>query len=180
VPEETVLPDAEAFRLFEGRLAASGARVARLSTSDEAVAFLAEAEAGRANACSGRDVPPPLRPRLPEAPPEEAELGVSLALGGVAETGSVVLGSGEGRRNQLLVPRHLVWLPEERLYGSLLAALAASRATPASALALHSGPSKSADIGQIMVKGVHGPGELWVGVLAFASGPASGPREPPG
>ena len=33
------------------------------------------------------------------------------------------------------------------------------------ALGLHSGPSKSADIGQVMVKGVHGPGRLVVVVL---------------
>ena len=34
------------------------------------------------------------------------------------------------------------------------------RADLPSAIGLHSGPSKSADIGQIMVKGVHGPGRV--------------------
>ncbi len=167
VPEGPVLSREEAFSLFKARLSAAGARVERLSSLEEARAFLKEAEASLKAAWVSPLVPGPLRPELPEAPPEEAELGVSRAAAGVAETGSVVLSSREGRRGQLLVPRHLVWLFEDDLYGTLLEALRAVRGEDAAALALHSGPSKSADIGQIMVKGVHGPGELWVGVLAF-------------
>ena len=44
-------------------------------------------------------------------------------------------------------------------------ALAACRDAGGSALALHSGPSKSADIGQVMVTGVHGPGRVVAVVL---------------
>ena len=168
VPEGPVLSREEAFSLFKARLSAAGARVERLSSLEEARAFLKEAEASLKAAWVSPLVLGPLRPELPEAPPEEAELGVSRAAAGVAETGSVVLSSREGRKGQLLVPRHLVWLFEDDLYGTLLEALRAVRGEDAAALALHSGPSKSADIGQIMVKGVHGPGELWVGVLAFA------------
>jgi len=36
-----------------------------------------------------------------------------------------------------------------------------------SAIALHSGPSKSADIGQVMVRGVHGPGRLIAAIIAW-------------
>jgi len=165
VPEGPALSKEEVFSLFKARLSAAGARVERLSSLEEARGFLKEAEAGAKAAWVSPLVPGPLRPELPEAPPEEAELGVSRAAAGVAETGSVVLSSREGRRGQLLVPRHLVWLFEDDLYGTLLLALRSLRGEDASALALHSGPSKSADIGQIMVKGVHGPGELWVGVL---------------
>jgi L-lactate dehydrogenase complex protein LldG len=43
-----------------------------------------------------------------------------------------------------------------------------------SAVGLHSGPSKSADIGHIMVKGVHGPGRLIAAVISD-SGSADGP-----
>ena len=167
VPEGAALSKEEVFELFKTRLSAAGARVERLKALEEARGFLKEAEAGARTAWVSPLVPGPLRPRLPEAPPEEAELGVSRAVAGVAETGSVVLSSREGRRGQLLVPRHLVWLLEDDLYGTVLEALRAVRSENAAALALHSGPSKSADIGQIMVKGVHGPGELWVGVLAF-------------
>ena len=159
----------EAFALFRTRLEAAGARVARLDSLEEARGFLAEAESGLQSAWAGAGVPEALRPRLPLAEPERAGLGVSLALAGVAETGSVVLTAREGRRGQLLVPRHLVWLFAGDLFGSLLEALRRLRGGGVSALALHSGPSKSADIGQIMVKGVHGPGELWVGVLTFDS-----------
>jgi L-lactate dehydrogenase complex protein LldG len=35
-----------------------------------------------------------------------------------------------------------------------------------SAIGLHSGPSKSADIGQILVKGVHGPGRVLALIIA--------------
>jgi L-lactate dehydrogenase complex protein LldG len=37
-----------------------------------------------------------------------------------------------------------------------------------SAMGLYSGPSKSADIGQILVKGVHGPGRLVVLIVGSA------------
>ncbi len=166
VPRGGALSKEEAFALFQARLAAAGARVERLASLEEARAFLKAAEEGAGRAWKSPLVPPELAPGLPEVPPEAAGLGVSRALAGVAETGSVVLSSREGRRGQLLVPRHLVWLFEADLYGTLLEALKALRREDAAALALHSGPSKSADIGQIMVKGVHGPGELWVGVIA--------------
>jgi len=165
VPRGAELSKDEAFALFQARLSAAGARVERLASMEEAKAFLKEAEEGAKGVWKSPLVPPDLAPGLPEVPPEAAELGVSRALAGVAETGSVVLSSREGRRGQLLVPRHLVWLFEADLYGTLLEALRAVREEDAAALALHSGPSKSADIGQIMVQGVHGPGELWVGVV---------------
>ena len=166
-PEGPALSKEQAFERFSARLVAAGARIERLSSLEEARGFLKEADKGLETAWVSPLVPAPLRPGLPEASPEEAALGVSRAAAGVAETGSVLLSSREGRRGQLLVPRHLVWLFEEDLYGTLLEALRAVREADASALALHSGPSKSADIGQIMVKGVHGPGELWVGVLVY-------------
>jgi len=177
VPEGPALSKEEAFSLFKNRLSAAGARVERLGALEEARAFLKEAGARAKTAWVSPFVPGTLRPELPVALPEEAELGVSRATAGVAETGSVVLSSREGRRGQLLVPRHLVWLFEDDLYGTLLEALRSVQDEDAAALALHSGPSKSADIGQIMVKGVHGPGELWVGVLAFRD---AAEDEPPG
>ena len=46
------------------------------------------------------------------------------------------------------------------VHATLREALLAMRDDLPSAVGLHSGPSKSADIGHIMVKGVHGPGRL--------------------
>jgi len=37
---------------------------------------------------------------------------------------------------------------------------ATTRPALPTALGLHSGPSKSADIGQVLVRGVHGPGRV--------------------
>ncbi|GAA6741747.1 LUD domain-containing protein [Thermus oshimai] len=156
------LPDPVALLLE--RLAENGAEGARVPW-EEAQGFIARFAEGFSGVAFGEGVPEALRPSLPELPPEEAPLGVSLALFAVAETGTVALSSGDGRRAQLLPPTHLVLVPEERVYGTLLEALSRLERLP-KALGLHSGPSKSADIGQVMVKGVHGPGQLFVAVLS--------------
>ncbi|WP_022798650.1 LutC/YkgG family protein [Thermus islandicus] len=148
------------------RLQENGAEAKRLSR-EEAKAFALSLAQGLPGAAMGKTLPEDLRPPLPELPPEEAPLGLSYALFAVAETGSVALSSEDGRRAQLLPPTHLVFVEAGRVYGTLLEALAVDedlKALPA-ALGLHSGPSKSADIGQVMVKGVHGPGRLVVAVL---------------
>ena len=44
-------------------------------------------------------------------------------------------------------------------------ALERCRARLPAALALHSGPSKSADIGRVLVSGVHGPGRIVAAIL---------------
>ena len=165
LPESPPLSKEEALSLFVRRLLAAGAMVAVLRDEEEVEAFKRRAAEGAKSVYAGKEVPLLLVPELPAAPPEEADLGVSLARLAVAETGSLVLSSREGRRGQLLVPRHLVWVYDRLLVGRLREALALLKDEEASLLALHSGPSKSADIGQIMVKGVHGPGELWVGVI---------------
>ncbi|WP_117237381.1 LutC/YkgG family protein [Thermus sediminis] len=149
--------------LFLRRLGENGGE-GHLVRREEARAFLEALAQGLPGVALGKTLPQDLRPPLPELPPEEAPLGVSQALFAVAETGTVALSSEEGRRVHLLPPTHLVFVEAERVYGTLLEALAALEDLPP-ALGLHSGPSKSADIGQVMVKGVHGPGRLLVAVL---------------
>lgn len=107
-----------------------------------------------------------LIPGLSGAPPETAALAVSRARCAVAETGSLVLDARDGRRTQLLPPVHLVWLHTSEIHATLREALQALGPDLPSGLGLHSGPSKSADIGQILVKGVHGPGRVVVGLIA--------------
>ncbi len=155
-------PSANPLDLFLKRLAENGAE-GHLLGEERARKLLGELSQGLPGAAYGRGVPASFR-LLPELPPEEAPLGVSWALFAVAETGTVALSSEDGRRAQLLPPVHLVLVEEGRVYPSLLEALQDLKALP-SALGLHSGPSKSADIGQVMVKGVHGPGRLVVAVL---------------
>ena len=75
------------------------------------------------------------------------------------------LSSKEGRQSQLLPPVHLIWVRAGDVHTTLGDALQACREDLPATLALHSGPSKSADIGQILVTGVHGPGRIIAAVL---------------
>ena len=145
---------------FEALFTAAGGEVVRLSDESAAAAWLARFAADFATAASGRGVPTALRPALPEAPPDDAELGVTMARGAVAETGSLIMDARDGRGSQLLVPTHVALVHADDVFLTLRAALAVLRADLPSAIGLHSGPSKSADIGQIMVRGVHGPGRV--------------------
>lgn len=159
-PAALELAASEAVSLFKDRLSANGGEVVWL-TQAELPGWLSGLAAGFAGVAVGDTVPADWAVGLNRLPPEQAPLGVSLALAAVAETGSLLLASPDGRRTQLLPPTHVVLVPAGRLYTSLAQALAL-HSTPElpAALALHSGPSKSADIGQVMVKGVHGPGRL--------------------
>jgi L-lactate dehydrogenase complex protein LldG len=141
-------------------LEAAGGEVVHHPTEAAAAAWLARFAADFGSAALGADVPASLRPRLPAGAPDVAPLGVSMARGAVAETGSLLLDARDGRRAQLLPPTHVVFVRERDVHDTLRAALEANRADLSSALGLHSGPSKSADIGHVMVKGVHGPGRL--------------------
>ncbi len=168
LPEPLRLPTLspqEALALFSERLTGNGGEVVRLENLEAAQVWLRQFAQTFAGVAVSRTVPPALHPMLPALPPEEAPLGISWAVGAVAETGTVILSSQEGRRTQLLPPAHLVFVPQEKIYPTLLEAMSALQPDLPSAIGLHSGPSKSADIGQIMVKGVHGPGRLVVAVL---------------
>lgn len=158
--------------LFLNRIQENGAE-GRLVPRAKAKAQVEALAEGFPGIAVGKGVPQDLRPSLPLLPPEEAPLGLSWAAFGVAETGSVALSSEDGRRAQLLPPVHLVLLERDRLYPTLLEALLALEGLPR-ALGLHSGPSRSADIGQVMVRGVHGPGRLIVLLLELPVGGRDG------
>jgi L-lactate dehydrogenase complex protein LldG len=127
---------------------------------DAAAAWLASFCADFENSAVGETVPVVLHPPLPLGAPDTAPLGVSMARGAVAETGSLIMDARDGRRAQLLVPTHVVFVHTRDIYATLREALIDLVDDLPSAIAFHSGPSKSADIGQIVVKGVHGPGRL--------------------
>ena len=113
----------------------------------------------------GADVPPELRPRMPVVAAAHAGAGISVAWGAVADTGSLILPSTGTRAIQLLPPVHVVWVPDGRVFARLEDALRELRGELPAAVGLHSAPSKSADIGQTVVTGVHGPGRC-IAVLA--------------
>jgi L-lactate dehydrogenase complex protein LldG len=160
------LPPQEALKLFQERLSSNGGETLYLENLAAAREWLAQFAGSYSGVALGHQLPEALRPALPLLPPEEAPLGLSWALGAVAETGTVIVSSADGRRTQLLPPTHVVFVPRARVYPTLLEALTALKDQLPAAIGLHSGPSKSADIGQIMVQGVHGPGRLIAAVVA--------------
>ncbi len=178
-PWRPAVEAADAVERFLAHAQANGVEARRFESPDAARAWLESWAADFKSAATSPRVPPALAPALPPAPPEEAELGVSRALAAIADTGSVLLSSREGRRLQLLPPAHLVFVDEEEVAQHLGQALERVSEAP-SALALHSGPSKSADIGQIMVQGVHGPGRLVVAVVRGLAEPQARPAEAAG
>lgn len=93
--------------------------------------------------------------------------GISQAAYGLADTGSVVLAASpdEPRKRHLLPDVHVSLLAEERILPGLAELFAAVGDDLPSALAIVTGPSRSADIEQRLVVGVHGPREVHVVLL---------------
>jgi len=92
--------------------------------------------------------------------------GVSTAIYGLADTGSVVLSSSTEPRAQSLLPDvHVTLLREDLILPGLDELFAALGDDLPSALAIVTGPSRSADIEQKLAVGVHGPREVHVVLL---------------
>jgi L-lactate dehydrogenase complex protein LldG len=100
-------------------------------------------------------------------PPALDGAETSEALYGLADTGSVVLAASpeEPRARSLLPDRHVTLLREDRILPGLADLFAALGGELPSALAIVSGPSRSADIEQRLTTGVHGPAEEHVVLL---------------
>ena len=101
----------------------------------------------------------------------EAPFGLSRADWAVAETGSVVVRSGAGvRRGYSLVPPAVGFFVAARCVvpsiGDVLRALPAEGPALPSCVSFISGPSSTSDLAAIHVVGVHGPGEVFVWVIA--------------
>lgn len=97
------------------------------------------------------------------------EIGLSRAVAGVAETGTLVLASGPANPTTLafLPETHIIVLPENAVVGAYEDAFDIVRAnfgprTMPRTLNLISGPSRTADIGGKIVVGAHGPRRLCV------------------
>lgn len=98
-----------------------------------------------------------------------AGLGITGADFALADTGTLVMiaGAEEARLISLLPPVHLALVPRERLLSGLdeLFALMPLPAERTSSMVFITGPSRTADIEQILVRGVHGPGEIHVVIV---------------
>ncbi|MDA0999393.1 MAG: LutB/LldF family L-lactate oxidation iron-sulfur protein [bacterium] len=111
-----------------------------------------------------------------------AGVGITGCAWAIAETGTIVLYSGEGRpRLHSLLPEvHLALIPEDRIIRHLSAlgprlqeVLGGAPGQRPSCVNLITGPSRSADIELTLVEGVHGPREVHA-ILLPAGGGASG------
>lgn len=105
---------------------------------------------------------------------ESIAVGITGADAAIAETGSLLVFSGEGRGRlaSLLPPIHIALLPVERIVRTLPDAFAllqdqfgGGAFRDRSNLAIISGPSRSADIELSLTLGVHGPKEVHVIVV---------------
>ncbi|MEK0084503.1 LutC/YkgG family protein [Benzoatithermus flavus] len=109
---------------------------------------------------------PLLRVRRGGAEPDDA-VGVTLAVAGVAETGTLVLASAADRPTLLafLPETSIVVLPADWIEGSYEQAWMRVRALPGGvprSVNLVTGPSRTADIAQKLELGAHGPKRLLV------------------
>ena len=93
-------------------------------------------------------------------------VGVTSADYALSETGTLVMiaSPSEARLISLLPPVHIAVVPLERLLTGLdeLFTRVPDPAAITSSMVMITGPSRTADIEQILVRGVHGPGELHV------------------
>jgi L-lactate dehydrogenase complex protein LldG len=98
-----------------------------------------------------------------------ADVGITSADYALADTGTLVLLSSpeEARMISLLPPVHIAIVPQERVITGLdeLLTILPGPAALSSSMVLITGPSRTADIEQILVRGVHGPGEIHVVVV---------------
>lgn len=179
-PARIVLPRVE----MEERIASMRARIealagktARAATPSEACAMVAEAIDGKTAVASNA-------PFLAECgitriagvqsgitDREElrvacaaAEIGITSADYVLGDTGTLVMIASphEARLVSLLPPAHIAVVPKERILTGLdeLFSILPEPASETSSMVLITGPSRTADIEQILVRGVHGPGQI--------------------
>jgi L-lactate utilization protein LutC len=98
-----------------------------------------------------------------------ADVGITSADYALADTGTLVMLSSpaEARLISLLPPAHIAIVPIERVLSGLdeLFTILPRPADQTSSMVLITGPSRTADIEQILVRGVHGPGEIHVVIV---------------
>jgi L-lactate dehydrogenase complex protein LldG len=101
-------------------------------------------------------------------PVAEAAVGITGAEYALADTGTlVVMSATEPRLASLLPPVHIAVIESGCILSGLdeLLQRDAKPGDRTASMVLITGPSRTADIEQILVRGVHGPGELHVVIL---------------
>jgi L-lactate dehydrogenase complex protein LldG len=93
-----------------------------------------------------------------------ADIGITSVDYALAATGTMVMlaSPSEARLISLLPPIHIAIIPRSKIIANLdeLLSILPQPAEHTSSMVLITGPSRTADIEQILVRGVHGPGEI--------------------
>jgi L-lactate dehydrogenase complex protein LldG len=179
-PARLVVPEVDRetrIASFTARLEALGGRTQRAATAAEACALVAAAIEGKTALASnapllaecgiaalgGVETGIADRQQLQERC-AAVQVGITGADYALADTGSLVMLSSahEARTISLLPPEHIAVVPVERLLTGLdeLFTVLPRPAEQTSSMVLITGPSRTADIEQILVRGVHGPGQV--------------------
>ena len=106
--------------------------------------------------------------RNPSEDGRKANLVIAAGPDALADTGTlVVMSSAEPRLASLLPPVHIAVIESSRILSGLdeLLTKVPLPADSSASMVLITGPSRTADIEQILVRGVHGPGELHVVIV---------------
>jgi L-lactate dehydrogenase complex protein LldG len=97
------------------------------------------------------------------------DVGITSADYALADTGTLVMIASpqEARMISLLPPAHIAVVPKDRILTGLdeLFTVVPRPAEITSSMVLITGPSRTADIEQILVRGVHGPGQITVVIV---------------
>jgi L-lactate dehydrogenase complex protein LldG len=103
-------------------------------------------------------------PKVHCGPSASPRAGITGALAGIADTGTLVIVGGKGRplTVSLLPEIHVAILRAKDIYANLPQVLNLPEVRKAPAVVLISGPSRTADIEMTLTIGVHGPKELHV------------------
>ncbi len=159
---------------FEAELTALGGSLVRCKVNQLPkllLAFLNTRGINRLQTWDAASLPDGLLTALEQAgiqaqstPSPEIKVGLTGALAGIAETGTLLLSSAPGQplTASLLPEIHLIILNASDLTDTLLHAFQQVDLCQSAASVLISGPSRTADIEMTLTIGVHGPGDVHV------------------
>jgi len=164
------------------RVAALAGAAFHAKSAAEALAYVAGITAGRTSIASNsavlRDIGITALPGVESAVTDSvklrglcatADFGITSADYALSDTGSLVMIASpeDARLISLLPPVHIAVVPVDRLLSGLdeLYTLIPKPADRTSSMVFITGPSRTADIEQLLVRGVHGPGEIHVVIV---------------
>jgi len=163
---------AERVETFRRALEALAGKVAVARTAAEAGDYVRAAVAGRTFAASKAQILSQCGVHGSDFSREtcaQVDVGITSADYALAETGSLVVltESNESRLLSLLPPCHIAVVARSRIVENLeeLLTLLPEPTAASSAMVIITGPSRTADIEMLLVRGVHGPGEIHVVIL---------------